>query len=145
MSFWIWLIIAVLLGIFEATNLSFYLLFVALGAVGAAIAALLGANLGVELITLSVVAVLGVLVARKPLVAKLESGQGRHQLLSGAQGLVGQEAIVVEEVNGSLNPGIVRARGEEWPAISYDDTPHVPGEAVLIVELDRTRLVVTFH
>ena len=48
----------------------------------------------------------------------------------------------MRQVRGPHSPGTVHARGEDWPAISYEESPLEPGEVVVVVELDRTRLVV---
>lgn len=142
MSPWIWLIIAVVFGIIEVTNFAFFALFVAAGAIGAAIAAALGAGVLAESITLGAVTVGGILLVRRPLLNAVQP-HGRRQLISGVAGLVGHEGIVVRAVHGVHHPGLVRARGEEWPAISYDPEAHEVGAVVHIIEIERTRLVVT--
>ncbi len=142
MSAWLWLIIAAVFILVEVTNLALYALFVAAGALAAALAAAAGGNLAIELVAFGAVTVGGVLVARRPLLAAVE-GRRHRPLVSGARGLIGQVGTVVQQVHGPHQPGIVRARGEDWPALSYDDEPHEPGEVVLIVDLESTRVVVT--
>ena len=39
--------------------------------------------------------------------------------------------------------GRVHARGEDWPAITYDDHPCEPGQVVEVIDIEKTRLVVT--
>ena len=142
MSGWLWLIIAAVFVLVEVTNLALYALFVAAGALAAALVAASGGNLALQLVALGVVTVGGLVVARRPLLALVE-GRRHRPLVSGARGLIGQVGTVVQQVHGPHHPGLVRARGEDWPALSYDDEPHEPGEVVLIVDLERTRLVVT--
>lgn len=142
MSAWIWLVIALVLVLIEVTNFALYAAFLAAGSLAAALTALLGGGIAAELIVLSGVTLGGLLVARRPLLHALE-GRNDRQLVSGAQGMIGQEGVVVERVSGHHPPGMVRARGEDWPAVSYDPEPHEPGEIVSIVDLERTRLVVT--
>jgi membrane protein implicated in regulation of membrane protease activity len=141
-SAWIWLVIALVLVLIEVTNFALYAAFLAAGSLAAALTALLGGGIAAELIVLSGVTLGGLLVARRPLLHALE-GRNDRQLVSGAQGMIGQEGVVVERVSGHHPPGMVRARGEDWPAVSYDPEPHEPGEIVSIVDLERTRLVVT--
>jgi membrane protein implicated in regulation of membrane protease activity len=142
MSAWVWLVIALVLVLIEVTNFALYAGFLAVGALAAALAAWLGGGLLAELLVFSGVTVSGLMLARRPLLKAIEGRPGR-ELESGARGLIGQEGVVVERVLGHHPPGIVRARGEEWPAVSYDPEAHEPGEIVVIVDLDRTRLVVT--
>jgi membrane protein implicated in regulation of membrane protease activity len=141
-SAWIWLVIALVLVLIEVTNFALYAAFLAVGSLAAALTAFLGGGIAAELIVLSGVTLGGLLVARRPLLHALE-GRNDRQLVSGAQGMIGQEGVVVERVSGHHPPGLVRARGEDWPAVSYDPEPHEPGEIVTIVDLERTRLVVT--
>lgn len=143
MSAWIWLLIALVLVLIEVTNFALYAAFLAVGALAAAITAWLGGGLLPELLVFAGVTFGGLFLARRPALHALEGRRGERELVSGAHGMIGQEGVVVERVVGRHPPGIVRARGEDWPAVSYDPDPHEPGEVVLIVDLDRTRLVVT--
>jgi membrane protein implicated in regulation of membrane protease activity len=142
MSYWVWLVIALVLVLVEVTNFAFFSVFLAVGALAAALTSALGGAIVPQLIVFAGVTMAGLLLARRPILSAVE-GKPERQLLSGAQGMVGQEAVVVEKVEGRHPPGVVRARGEEWPAVSYDPEPHEPGEVVVIVELERTRVVVT--
>jgi membrane protein implicated in regulation of membrane protease activity len=141
MAYWVWLIIAGVFAIIEVRSLAFYALFAAGGALAAALAAAFTGIIGVQLAVFAGVSVLGVFFLRRFLTGAL-GDRGRPALVSGAAGLVGQHATVVRSVNGPHHAGTVHARGEDWPAITYEDDPLEPGAVVLIVELDRTRLVV---
>ena len=143
MSAWLWLIVAAVFTLVEVTNLALYALFVAAGALAAAVTSAAGGDLALQLVAFGVVTIGGVTIARRPLLAAVEGRRHHRPLVSGAHGLIGQVGTVVEQVHGPHHPGLVRARGEDWPALSYDDEPHEPGEVVLIVDLERTRLVVT--
>jgi membrane protein implicated in regulation of membrane protease activity len=57
--------------------------------------------------------------------------------------LVGQHATVVDRIDKAEVAGRVRARGEDWPAITYDDEPCEPGQVVEVIDIEKTRLVVT--
>lgn len=142
MSYWIWLIIAAVLVLIEVTNFAFFAVFLAIGAIAAALASALGGGIIPEIAVFAGVTMAGLLLARKPLLSAVE-GRSERQLVSGAQGMIGHEGVVVERVLGHHPPGVVRARGEDWPAVSYDPDPHEPGEVVMIVDLERTRVVVT--
>lgn len=141
MTYWVWLIIAGVFAIIEVRSVAFFALFAAIGAAAASLASALSGPLGIQVAVFAAVSLAGVVFVRRMVTGAL-SAHNRPALVSGAAGLVGQHATVVREVKGLHHPGTVHARGEDWPAISYEDTPLEPGEVVVVVELDRTRLVV---
>jgi membrane protein implicated in regulation of membrane protease activity len=64
-------------------------------------------------------------------------------MLSGVQGMVGETALVTRAVGNEHHPGRVRARGEEWQAISLDPDEVVPvGASVVVAGIERGLLVV---
>jgi membrane protein implicated in regulation of membrane protease activity len=140
-TYWVWLIIAVVFAIVEIRSLAFYALFAAIGAAAASLTAAFTGEIGIQLGVFVFVSLAGVTVLRR-LVTGALSDVRRPGLVSGAAGMVGQHATVVREVKGPHHPGTVHARGEDWPAISYEEEALEPGDVVLVVELDRTRLVV---
>lgn len=141
MSGWVWLVLGVLFGAIEVAHRAFYFVFLAAGALAAAFAAALGGPWAVDLAVFAGVSIGGVGFARRFLVRAL--GLERPALVSGARGLIGQTGTVTQCVHGPHRPGSVHVRGEDWPAISYDDEEFDPGQVVLVVDLERTRLVVT--
>jgi membrane protein implicated in regulation of membrane protease activity len=56
--------------------------------------------------------------------------------------MVGQEAVVVEDIGGRLQGGHVRIAGESWPAVSDDGSKVRVGATVRVVGLRRATLVV---
>jgi inner membrane protein len=141
MSYWVWLIIAAVFAVIEVRSLAFYALFAAVGAAAAALVAALTGLIGIQIAVFAGVSLAGVFFLRRLFTSAL-SDRHRPGLVSGAAGMVGLHATVVRQVSGPHHPGTVHARGEDWPAVSFEDEPLEPGEVVLIVELDKTRLVV---
>ena len=142
MSAWLWLALAVVFVIIEITNLAFFAFFVAVGAAAAALGAAAGAPALVQVVVFAAVAVGGVVVLRRLLVSAV--GHRRAGVLrSGVAGLVGERATVVRRIDGHQGQGCVRARGEDWPAITYDDLPCEPGQVVEVIDIEKTKLVVT--
>lgn len=142
MGAWPWLVLAALLVVAEVVTMALFAIFVAAGAAAAALSVALGATPLLAAGVLVVVSIGGLAAGRRPLLHLV--GHGRRPLLrSGVAGLVGQRATVVTVICGVDQAGSVRARGEEWPAISYDEVTYQPGEVVHIVDIERTRLVVT--
>ena len=118
----VWVVAAaVLLGI-EIFATAFYAVFIAAGLIGG-------------------VSVLGVVVARPPLVRLMERRRPEVSL-PGVQNIVGQRAMTVDEVGDEHHPGHAVLAGERWLAISEDGTPLPPDLAVTIAEVRGTTLVV---
>ena len=116
----VWLVGAlVLLGI-ETFTLAFVAVYVALGAVCAAIAAGFGAGFGIQVIVFIGVAVLSLVLTRRPLRAAL----GRTPLIqSGAQNIVGRHAVVTVAIPASPGGrGQVKIGTEFWTASGERDS-----------------------
>jgi membrane protein implicated in regulation of membrane protease activity len=126
----LWIGLALILGIIETTTLDLVFLMLAVGAVGGALAAAIGAPFLVQaLVAIAVsVAMLGVVrpIAKRHL----------HQPITertGVAALVGRRAIVLERVDGT--GGRVKLAGEVWSARSYDGSVIEAGASVDVVEI----------
>jgi membrane protein implicated in regulation of membrane protease activity len=112
----IWMIAAGVLAVGEIVSLSFFLGPIALAAAVAAVAALIGAGLAVQIIVFIVAATasIGLLrpVARRHL-------RTPAQLRTGTAALVGTRGVVLERVDG--DGGQIKLAGEVWTARSYDE------------------------
>jgi membrane protein implicated in regulation of membrane protease activity len=129
-GFWFWVIVAIAFAVVEVMTLAFFAVFVTLGALAAALASLLGFGLLVQVIVLGVVGILGILAARPFLVQRLHIGQ--HRLRSGADSMIGVEAVLVDPIVGASRPGHVQIAGERWPAVT-EDASAVPAETSVVV------------
>src|SRR5436190_16836400 len=117
-AFWFWVIVAVAFAIAEVMTVAFFAAFIALGALGAAIASLLGFNLLVQAIVLGVIGVAGIFVARPYLVARLHVGRPAPR--TGAESMVGHRTGLVGANTGTGPPGKVTSVGEVRAALSAD-------------------------
>jgi membrane protein implicated in regulation of membrane protease activity len=142
MSAWIWLLLAVVFAVVEITNLAFFALFAVAGALAAALTAGVGGGIVAQTVVFAGTSIGGVVVLRRPLMNALGTRRA-PALRSGVSGLVGLNGTVVTRVDGLDHPGAVHVRGEDWAAVTYDDHPYEPGEVVHILDVERTRLVVT--
>src|SRR5260221_5020218 len=110
----VWLVGALALLAIETFTLGFVAVYVALGAVCAAIAAGVGAGFGIQVIVFVGVAVLSLVLTRRP----LRKALGRTPLVrSGAQNIVGRHAVVTVAI--PARPGArgqVKIRTEVWTA-----------------------------
>lgn len=135
MDVWvIWLIAACVLGVGEMHQGGFYLAPFALGALLAALVALLGVGAGLSALVFGGTSAF--------VFATLRPVARRHRRLppairTGAAALVGRPAIVLERIANHEGVGCVRIDGGEvWTARSFDEDEVIDaGERVEVVEI----------
>jgi membrane protein implicated in regulation of membrane protease activity len=129
----IWLIAAVALAVGEILNLGFFLFPFAIGALGAALVALVGLGTPAAFAAFAVLTAVSFAVVRP--IAK------RHvrmpaQLRTGTAALIGCTAVVLEPIDNDAGRGTVRLEGETWTARAYDeDQTFAAGTRVNVVEI----------
>jgi membrane protein implicated in regulation of membrane protease activity len=133
----VWIAFALAMAVVEVASVAFYAAFLALGAIAAAVAALLGANVYLQAGVFLAIALVGILVVRPALVRRRGA-----PVVSGARGMIGQTGIVVEPIKGEHVAGHVRLAGESWPAVSADGKPIAAEETVTVIEIRGSTLVV---
>lgn len=122
-----WLVLAVGLGVAEMVSLDLILLMMAAGALVAAVVALAGAPIILQVLVGAGASAAMLLLVRPSLIARLHNGP---DLVSGHDKLVGQQAVVTEELS-AVNPGRIKLAGEIWSACPYDESLTIaPGEKV---------------
>jgi membrane protein implicated in regulation of membrane protease activity len=132
-----WIAFALAMALVEVASVAFYAAFLALGAIGAAVAAQLGANVYIQAAIFLAIALVGILLLRPAIIRRRGP-----RLVSGAQGMIGQTGIVIEPIKGEHLAGHVRLAGESWPAVSADGKP-IPADAtVTVTEIRGSTLVV---
>jgi membrane protein implicated in regulation of membrane protease activity len=137
----VWLAVALAFAVAEMLTLAFYAVFLVIGGVAAAVAALLGVSQLGQVVVFCVVSIAGVLAARPPLMGYLNRNRP-PETRSGAQAMIGQEAPVIEEIQ-THQPGHVRIAGESWPAVSADGSTIPVGSTVVVDSLRQATLVVS--
>src|SRR2546426_632122 len=137
----VWLAVALVFAVVEVATAALFGGFVTLGALAAAVAAFVGADILTQAIVFAVVSMLGLVVARRPLMAYLKARHG-PQTLSGAYAMIGQQAVVVDAITGAQDRGHVRIAGEDWPALSRDGLPVESGTLVRGAEINKATLLV---
>jgi membrane protein implicated in regulation of membrane protease activity len=127
-----WLGLAFIFGIIETTTVDLVFLMLAAGAASGALAAVFGVPLiGQALIAIGVsAALIGVV---RPIAKRHMRVPTRVR--TGAAALVGQSALVLEQVDG--DGGRIKLAGEVWTARSFDGRSVIaPGKSVDVVEID---------
>ncbi len=140
MDEWVWwMVLASALAVGEVFTLGFFLGPVALAAVLAAIVALIGAGIEVQLLAF-VAGSAGSLLVLRPIATRHLRAPAR--IRTGTAALVGSRAVVLERVD--ADGGKVKLAGEVWSARAFDeDAVIAPGARVDVVKIEgATALVV---
>jgi len=137
---WVWLVAAAVLAVGEMlTPGSFVMLPFAIGAGVATLLALADSSLWVQWAGFVVVSTVA-LLALRPLARRLDE-QGSDEGV-GALRLLGQEAVVLEDIPGGGELGLVRIHREEWRAESTHGDPIPAGATVRVADVRGTRVAV---
>ena len=127
-----WMIAAGALAAGEIVTMGFFLGPIAVAAVLAAVVALLGGGVALQLAVFSVASVASLLVLR-PIATRHMHTPAR--LRTGTAALVGSKALVLDRVD--CNGGSVKIGGEVWTARTYDDDEVLePGMRVDVMKID---------
>ena len=127
-----WLALSIALGVAEMFSLDLILAMLAAGAVIGMVAALIGLPVFVQILAALATSVAMLSLVRPAFVKRLHSGP---ELSLGHGKLVGTRCLVTEEITG-LNAGRIKAGGEMWTALPYDENLRIaPGETVEILQI----------
>lgn len=133
-----WLIAMILLGILEAVTVSLVSLWFAGGALAALLASLLGAPIWLQVTVFLVVS--GILLAcLRPLAKRSVSAKSKTNVDS----LMGQQALVAEEIDNLTAQGAIRVNGVTWSARSTNGKPIPADTRVVIDRVEGVKLYVT--
>lgn len=134
----VWIVVLVAALLVEAATFALVSIWFAAGALGALIAAALGANLTVQLIVFTVLA--GILLAfTRPLMKKLFPGKF---IPTNSELEVGKTAVVIEKIDNASGKGRVKVGGVNWRAVSESGEEIPEGEIVVVTEVRSAKLAV---
>ncbi|MGI8822868.1 MAG: NfeD family protein [Acidimicrobiia bacterium] len=134
---WLWLGIAVVLGIGEMVTSGFFMLPFAIGAGVAALLAWADVSLPVQLVVFIITSVVALLALRRFAWSDREPSYP-----VGAKRFVNASAVVTETIDPVSGQGRVRLDAETWWATTDTGAIIEPGTPVRVVEVRGTRLVV---
>ena len=130
-----WLFIVIITLIIEASTFNLITIWIALGALCSMIISMYVDNVILQLVVFIVVTVI-TLIGTRPFVKKfLHIRKERTNL----DGIIDKTGIVLEDIT-NKSPGIVKAEGKTWTAISDEDIK--TGEKVKIINLQGVKLKV---
>ncbi|OEH86870.1 hypothetical protein BHU72_00985 [Desulfuribacillus stibiiarsenatis] len=130
-SEWIWLGITILFIILEVAVTSFLFIWFAIGALAAFLFSFFIDNMWIQITIFVVVSTVAIFVT-KPYVKKLKVGNVKTNV----EGLTGQECLVIETIDNSLDLGRVKLRDVDWRAVSIRDEIIESGVRVVIEEVE---------
>lgn len=134
----LWLILLVALIVLEIATTQFICIWFAGGALAAFVCALLNLSTAVQTIAFVLISAL-LLIFTKKFVNKLKAFPSAK---TNADALIGQSAVVTEEISNINSRGSVKIRGIEWSARSGTGNS-IPKEAyVTVKEIDGVKLIV---
>jgi membrane protein implicated in regulation of membrane protease activity len=140
----IWLIIAAIFVVAEVLTPGFFLLWFGVGALAAAIMALLGVgSLATQTLVFLIVSVALVIASRTILERFFSRPAGANQFSTGIETIIGQVGTVVESSRGALNEGAVSVYGSVWTAFPADgERPLREGDSVAVERIEGNAIYV---
>jgi membrane protein implicated in regulation of membrane protease activity len=140
MDEWVaWTVVAGVLAVGEIFSLSFFLGPIAIAAVLAALTALVGGGLALQLVVF-ILASAGTLAVLRPIARR--HMRTPAQIRTGTAALVGATAVVLERVD--ADGGQVKLSGEIWSARSYDEDEVIePGQRVQVMQIQGATALVS--
>ncbi len=138
MSVIFWAVAVVAFVILELATVGLASIWFALGALCALIAALLGAQLWLQIVWFVVVSVATLLLTR-PLAKKYINSK---TMATNADRVIGGRAIVKERIDELAGTGAVLADGKMWSARTVDGSAAEPGDVVTVREIRGVKLIV---
>jgi membrane protein implicated in regulation of membrane protease activity len=140
----IWLIIAAIFAAAEVFTPGFFLLWFGIGALAAAIMAMLGVgSFAAQTLVFLVVSVALVIASRTIFERFLHRPADTNRLRSGIETIIGQIGTVVESSRGALNEGAVRVYGSVWTAFPAEgEWPLREGDSVTVERIEGNAIYV---
>ena len=132
----IWLLIAIVLAVIEAVTVGLFTIWFAVGSVIAMIAALLNADLWLQIVLFSAVSIL-MLIFTKPLIQKQLNVKEEK---TNADRIIAKEATVIEAIEPNNATGQIKVMGQVWSAKA--ESPVAVGEKVIVTAIEGVKAVV---
>lgn len=134
----LWGALIILFGFFEAVTAQLVSIWFVIGAIAALIAALLGATVPVQVIVFVAVSIIALLITR-PIVKKYINPRKER---TNADKVIGQDAVVIDDIDNVDGTGQVKVDGKVWSARSVDGAAIPAGSEVLVEKIEGVKLIV---
>ena len=133
-----WLVLLFVFVIIEAITVYLVSIWFAFGSLCALIAAALGAEIWLQIVLFIAVSALSLILTR-PLIKKFILPK---RIATNYEQIIGQPAVVTEDIDNIEAKGAVKVNGAEWTARSEDGTKIAAGETVTVIDVEGVKAVV---
>lgn len=134
-----WLLLAAIFIVVELATLGLTTIWFAGGAFVAAIAGACGASLPIQVVLFMVVSIV-LLVLTRPIAVKHFDSKIQK---TNSEALIGQTAVVTQEINNVNATGQAKINGMDWTARAKNENEVIPiGTNVTVVEISGVKLIV---
>ncbi len=134
----IWLAIAVVMAVVEASTVQLVSVWFAVGAAAGCITSLITDSIPIQIVVFAVVSAIALLITR-PLVKRIKV---KKTEATNADRLIGQEGVITEAVDNTEAKGLVRVGAQIWSARSMDGAPIEKGTSVTVAAIEGVKLIV---
>lgn len=135
----VWLVIMIVLLIIEGVVPGLVSIWFALGALGALLAAIVGAPLWLQIVWFFVISLVCLWFTR-PLAKKYVNSRA---IATNADMLIGKECVVTERIDNVMGLGAVTVGGKIWTARTEDPEIQVEvGQSMTVVRIEGVKLIV---
>ena len=134
----VWLIIFAILIVIELATMGLTTIWFAGGAIIAAICALIGGPVWLQVVLFILVSVV-LLFFTRPIAVKYFN---KNRFRSNVESMIGQQGIVIGEIDNLQGIGQVRVGSMEWTARSVNDSVIRVGTVVEVVNVEGVKLMV---
>ena len=134
----VWFVLLIAFGVTEAVTVQLVSVWFAIGSLGALIASFSGASFSAQVTVFIIVSIICI-VATRPTVKKLHSKSIQS---TNADRCIGQEAVVVEEIDNMNSTGQVKVNGNVWTARSENNEIIPKDSIVKTIKIEGVKLIV---
>ena len=132
-----WFIVAIIFGVGEFMTTSLTLIWFSIGALLVMFLSIFIESILWQVIIFAVVSIILLVIATKYLVDRDKDVKYNTNL----QGIISQKAIVTQTIE-PYETGVAKLNGEEWTAMSKDETRIEAGKLVEVVAIEGVKLIV---
>lgn len=133
-----WAVLIIGFGIIEASSPQLICIWLAGGSIGGLVASMAGLSVIWQIIIFIIVSSL-LIVFTRPLVSKLKKD---GNTATNADALIGQTAVVTEDIDNLYEKGAVKLRGVTWSARTEDGEPLEAGNVATVCRIEGVKLYV---
>ena len=135
----IWIMVGLGLCLLEIFTPGFFVILFGVSAIITGVAEKLGLSQQGQWILFVVLCLVLIVFVRKYLVQMLDR---QPTQMANVGGLIGKQATVIKDIQGDSLKGRVRIEGEDWIAITEEDTVFSSGSYVEVKSISGTKLIV---